>query len=103
MRISYNVSYGFYLVVDDAIVSWCLSEYNCKDRCEVGIETVDAHTRRGYGTLTGAALINHAVSQGRTVGWHCYAQNTPSNALATKLGFHKEAEYPVLVISLGSG
>jgi hypothetical protein len=32
-------SFGFCMVHDQALVSWCLSEYNSGERCEVGVAT----------------------------------------------------------------
>ncbi len=37
--------FGFCLIKGEEIVGWCLSEYNGRDRCEVGIETVEGYRR----------------------------------------------------------
>jgi RimJ/RimL family protein N-acetyltransferase len=88
--------FGFCLLRGDEIVSWCLSEYNTGQRCEVGIETQPGYHRRGYGTLVASALVEHALASGITeVGWHCWATNEASIALAQKVGFERALEYPV--------
>ena len=88
--------FGFCLVNGDEIASWCLSEYNSGDRCEIGIETVESYRRRGYATLIASALVEYALSCGVThIGWHCWASNVGSIALAEKVGFGKSLEYPV--------
>jgi RimJ/RimL family protein N-acetyltransferase len=88
--------FGFCLARDDEIVAWCLSEYNTGDRCEVGIMTDEDYRKRGFATLTGSALIEHALSTGVSgIGWHCWASNEGSIATALKVGFDKAKEYPV--------
>lgn len=88
-------SFGFCVIQEDEIIGWCLSEYNCGLRCEIGIATDEAHQRKGMATLMGTAVIQHALSQGiHQIGWHCWADNTPSSATARKLGFQLIAEAP---------
>ena len=93
-------SFGFCALHKDELAGWCLSEYNSTDRCEVGIETLEKYQRRGIGTAVASALIEEAVGRQMTVGWHSYAGNAPSVALAEKLGFEKISEYPVCIIRL---
>ena len=88
-------SFGACLIHDDTIAAWCLTEFNHGDRCEIGIETVETHQRRGFATLTASALIEHAKARGiRQIGWHCYANNVASGAAARKTGFEKDRDYP---------
>lgn len=90
-------SFGICLVQDDAeIVSWCLSEYDSRDRCEVGVETAPGHRRQGLATIAASALVEKALAQGkRRIGWHCWASNVASGATARKVGFEKVADYSV--------
>jgi GNAT superfamily N-acetyltransferase len=93
-----SASFGFCLVKGQEIASWCLSEYNTGGRCEVGIETVEAHRLRGCATVVVSALVEHAFAHGlNRVGWHCWSGNTGSIALAKKVGFKKRSQYPVFV------
>jgi RimJ/RimL family protein N-acetyltransferase len=88
--------FGYCLVGQGEIAGWCLSEYNDDDRCELGIETVDAFRRQGVATITASATIEHALTHGVTeIGWHCYASNVPSSATARKVGFEKVRDYAV--------
>ena len=76
-------SFGFVIQHGGELAAWCLSEYNVPGRCEVGVATVDEYQKRGLGTITSLALVEHAFKQGITkVGWHCWKWNTPSSALA---------------------
>ena len=87
--------FGFCTVKDDELVGWCLSEYNVKQRCEVGIETLENHRNLGIATAMTTALIEEAALRGYSqVGWHCYASNLASIATALKVGFKKSHEYP---------
>ena len=58
-------SFGVCLVDEeqDALAGWCLSEYNCGDRCEVGIEVDEAYQRHGLGTLLARALCQEAFTR----------------------------------------
>lgn len=86
-------SFGVCLTREHDLVAWCLSEYNCGDRCEVGIATVDQYQRRGFGTVVGAAFVEEALRRGyRSIGWHCWSRNLPSAALARRIGYTQSAE-----------
>ncbi len=81
-------SFGVCVIHENEIVGWCLSEYNCGPRCEIGIATAEAHQRQGLAMLTATAVIQQALAQNiHQIGWHCWADNAPSGALARKLGF----------------
>ena len=81
-------SFGCCVIHKDEIVGWCMSEYNCGPRCEIGIATDPAHQRKGLALATATAVIQHARTQGiHQIGWHCWTDNAPSSAVARKLGF----------------
>ncbi len=92
--------FGFAAIHGGCFVCWCTSEYNLVDRCEVGIETVVGHRKRGLASLVASEMLKHAASIGiKRVGWHCWADNTASVATAEKLGLSRVAEYTSLVAS----
>jgi GNAT superfamily N-acetyltransferase len=94
-------SFGVCLLHDKEIVGWCLSEYNLAQRCEIGIATVRAYQRQGVATITASALIAHALTDGIThIGWHCWADNVGSMAVAEKVGFERVMTYPAFYVSL---
>lgn len=97
-------SFGVCLVDENqgALAGWCLSEYNCDDRCEVGIEVVEAYQRRGLGTLLAEALCQEAFAQRgiRRVGWHCLAANVASGATARRAGLRLVKRYTGAVVQL---
>lgn len=88
--------FGVCLLHEDKIVSWCLSEYNCGERCEAGIATIPAYRRRGLASAVAAGLIAQARSLGiQQVGWHCWSGNRPSAATALRVGFELQQEYEI--------
>jgi RimJ/RimL family protein N-acetyltransferase len=90
--------FGFCLTQGERLAAWCLSEYNWRERCEVGIATREEFQQRGLATAIGSALVEHALAQGLTqIGWHCWKGNLPSAATARKIGYELEKEYPVLL------
>jgi len=91
-------SFGLVPVHGNQVIGWCMSEYNCGDRCEVGIATKDGYRRQGLATCLASAFIEQALAQGIVyIGWHCDSDNTPSIATALKLGFTKALEYPAFL------
>lgn len=87
---------GFCVQQGHALIGWCLSEYNYGARCELGVETPAGERRRGIATLAAAATIEQAHALNITdIGWHCWADNLASIALARKLGFEQVDEYTV--------
>lgn len=91
-------SFGFCVLHQNALVAWCLSEYNSAERCEVGIATHPDFQRRGLGLAVALAMAEHAFAHGcRRIGWHCWKNNRPSALLAERAGYHLAAEAPVWV------
>jgi RimJ/RimL family protein N-acetyltransferase len=88
-------SFGFVPIRGQEVIGWCLSEYNCGDRCEVGIATAEGYRRQGLATAIASAFVEYARAHGIAhVGWHCDAGNAGSNATARKLGFTHALAYP---------
>jgi RimJ/RimL family protein N-acetyltransferase len=90
------LTHGFALCTlhGDAIVSWSVCDCVSGGRCEIGIHTDERYRRRGFATLTAAAAVDHALTQGfKSVGWHCVRPNVGSSATARKLGFTKVQDY----------
>jgi hypothetical protein len=90
-----RAGFGFCLLGDDAIVTWCTAEYSSAGKCGVGVETAVEHMRRGYATLTASAFVEHAAGLGITPYWDSWKANLPSVAVARKVGFRLLTEYNV--------
>ena len=97
--------FGFATIHDDQVVSWSLADCVSGDACEIGIRTAEAFRRRGLATITVAAAVEYALSNGfavaEAVGWHCPEDNLGSIGTAEKVGFEKERDYTMYYILLG--
>jgi GNAT superfamily N-acetyltransferase len=94
-------SFGMCLVHGNELAAWCLSEYNCDGRCEVGVATHENFQRRGLGTRVTRLLLDQARARGmRQVGWHCWSRNLPSGALARRAGFDLIKEFDTYIYPL---
>lgn len=91
-------SFGVCAVKDNELAGWCLSEYNCKAGCEVGIEVVEGHRRKKLALAMVSAFAREAGRRGvQRIGWHCFKYNLPSAATALSAGFKKVLEYGELM------
>lgn len=94
-------SFGMCLAQGGELAAWCLSEYNCDGRCEVGVATHEKFQRRGLGTLVTRLFLEQARARGmRQVGWHCWSRNLPSGALARRSGFDLIKEFDAYIYRL---
>jgi len=76
------------------VVSWSLADCRSGDACEIGIHAVKEHRRRGLATITAAAAVEYALSNGYSmVGWQCSEDNLGSVGTAEKVGFERERDY----------
>ena len=94
-------SFGICPVYENKVAGWCMSEYNVRDRCEIGIATAPAHQRKGIATLAARYFLREARRRGYTrVGWDCWTRNEASVAAARKAGFTLIEEYAATVVEL---
>ena len=93
-------SFGYCVLHKQEIIAWCMSEYNCGNRCELGIATAEGWQRKGLARLTATAVIAHATQQGiDDIGWSCWTANIPSVRTAEALGFTLHFEDSVRLFS----
>lgn len=86
--------FGFCMLHNDKMVSWCIADCVSGNQCEVGIHTAEEYRKRGLATLTVAATVDYCLSNGFTsVGWHCSDDNIGSWKTAEKVGFEKTRDY----------
>ena len=82
-------NFGYCLIHDEKeIVSWCLS-FLYGSSCEVWVQTVAKHRKRGFATLTVAAFVEYCQNKNITIGWHSNQDNPASIKLAEKIGFER--------------
>jgi len=92
-------SFGVVAFAEGQLAGWCLSEYNTKQQCEVGIASLPPFQQRGLATAMTQVFLNDAHHHGiRTVYWHCYESNVASQRTALKAGFSLISKEDVLIL-----
>lgn len=89
----YAKANGFFLIVDNAVVSFALTGWIAKNVHEISIETMDAYRRKGYAKACAVALVNFYMQNSFTPYWECESGNTASAKIAQALGFTKLSDY----------
>jgi RimJ/RimL family protein N-acetyltransferase len=96
-----RLGFGQCVLWGSEVVSWSVCDCVSGDECEIGIQTADAHRRRGLAAATAAAAVECALSKGyRAVGWHCDEDNVGSWKTAERVGFVQDASYTFRVCQL---
>ncbi len=89
--------FGFCIIKDKDIVSWCMADHVFNSNCEIGVETDEDYRERGLATRVVSACVDYCLSKGmERIGWSCFDSNEASYALAEKVGFKMYKKYPVL-------
>lgn len=86
---------GFALLDGDIIVSTCHSVFASRTHLEIDVHTAEKYQRQGYARLVTSAFIEECLKRGQQPNWECFWENDASNALAGKLCFTPEPDYPV--------
>jgi len=90
---------GSVAVHDSSVVAWCIADSVVADLSDIGVETVEAHRRRGLAYCATCLTVEQLLARGiQTIGWHCGAWNEPSIRTAEQAGFRRIREavlYPV--------
>ena len=91
--------FGAAAVHDDQVVAWSFADSVVGDRADIGVETDEAHQRKGLAYCTTCLTLEQAFDRGlRQIGWHCHLINVPSVKTAEKAGFQLQREYPAYAV-----
>lgn len=88
--------FGYCILKDDHFASVCNSFFVGRGYADLDIVTVEEYRNQGLATATGTAFIEHCLNQNLLPNYNCDAGNQRSIQLATKLGFVKNNNYPML-------
>jgi GNAT superfamily N-acetyltransferase len=72
-------------------VAFCYPVWQTETWWDVSIDTLEEFRQRGFGARAAKALIRHMRRSGRAPVWGALDTNTPSRALAARLGFIESA------------
>ncbi|MEW4327110.1 GNAT family N-acetyltransferase [Rossellomorea marisflavi] len=91
---------GYAVMHHDEVVSLCFSGFLAGDQHTIDIETLEEHQGKGLGLAVAHRVINEGLKQGLRPYWDCMEINTPSNAIARRLGLVNVFDYEVYMFSL---
>lgn len=84
---------GYCLVCDGEVAAVAFSAAVSSRQVDIGIETKDAHRRKGLAAIAAKQMVSYVKSIGKEPVWDCDAVNTGSRATAEKVGFEVMAEH----------
>jgi RimJ/RimL family protein N-acetyltransferase len=96
-----KTGFGYCLLYQGILVSWCLSVYASGRHYELGLATMPEFQNRGYATLVAAACVDHCAANRFVAHWHCWDGNLSSIAVAEKVGFERPVGYSVYKFNFG--
>ncbi len=86
-------SHGYCMITHNEITNYSMGNFLSDNVMTVGVETIEAHRRKGLSQITSEAFIEECFKNNQQVQWECMAENTPSYQLAEKLRFKRTNEY----------
>ena len=93
--------FGFCVLQESSVASWCTGEYLSPGRIGIGIATAQGHRRRGLGTAIASRLVRHAIERDLQPHWDCWTANVPSARTAERVGFKDPFVYEVATGAFG--
>lgn len=86
---------GFRLRCGGEVAAECSAVLVGGGEAEIAIHTAEAYRRRGLATLVASAFIRECLARGLEPVWGCFPENSPSLALAHRLGFEEDRQHPI--------
>ncbi len=84
---------GYCVVFDHEIVSICFSGFVAEKLQCINIETVEEHQGKKLAQKAAHLFVKECFEKNQIPYWDCMVENSPSVAVAEKLGFTKKCEY----------
>lgn len=91
-----EMAIGYAVMMGTEMIGEALAGPRCRGMLEMGVVTRSAHRRRGVGTLVSRLVARACEERGDRVWWNANADNTPSIAIARRLGFRHERRYELV-------
>ncbi len=84
---------GYCLVKDDDVAAVAFSAAVSSRQIDIGIETREAHRRKGLAVTAAKKMTEYVLSIGKEPVWDCDAANAGSRATAERVGFEVVKQY----------
>ena len=84
---------GYCLVKDGEVAAVAFSAAVSSRQVDIGIETKEAHRRKGLAAVAAKQMVSYVRSVGKEPVWDCDQANAGSKATAEKVGFEVMAEH----------
>ncbi|WP_208590448.1 GNAT family N-acetyltransferase [Gracilibacillus suaedae] len=84
---------GYCIVYDHQIVSICFSGFVAEKQQCINIETVEEYRGKMLAQKAAHLFVQECFEKNEIPYWDCMVENSPSVAVAEKLGFTKKFEY----------
>ncbi|WP_018933407.1 GNAT family N-acetyltransferase [Gracilibacillus lacisalsi] len=89
----FEIGIGYCMVYDHQIVSICFSGFVANKHQCINIETVEGHQGQKLAQKAAHLFVQECFEKNEIPYWDCMVENSPSVAVAEKLGFTKKFEY----------
>lgn len=93
-------AFGYCVVCDEIIVSYCLTNFVYGNIYTLGIETLKEYRRKGYCQIAVEAFITDLLEHDSVPYWDCMYTKVASRKLAEKIGFYLDHTYALYRILL---
>ncbi len=84
---------GYCLVKGDEVAAVAFSAAVSSRQVDIGIETKEAHRRKGLAVIAARKMTEYILSIGKEPVWDCDAANAGSRATAERVGFEVVTQY----------
>jgi RimJ/RimL family protein N-acetyltransferase len=84
---------GYCLIKNGEVAAVAFSAAVSSRQIDIGIETREAHRRKGLAVIVAKKMAEYVLSIGKEPVWDCDAANTGSRATAERVGFEVVSQY----------
>ena len=96
-------AFGYCIIFDKKIVSYCISNFVYKNIHTIGIETLKDYRRKGLSQAAAEAFVEKCIAEKLEPHWECMESNRASRNLAEKLNFKRKRIYTLYSFPLNNG
>lgn len=87
--------FGYFVELDNHVVSLCLSAFVADHTHAIDIETLEGYRRKNYGAAVANAFVQECTQSGIHPYWDCTPENTGSIRIAQTIGMSYDFDYQI--------